>query len=380
MEMSFYKELPTSTERVFLRTDYNVPLKNGVVQDAYRIKKSEETIKTLFDKGISQIILATHIGRPDGREDVLSTRHIQETIKEEIGIKPYHVETLPPEPEDIPSPNEEKLVLLENLRFHSEEIYNESGYAKKLARIADAYVNDAFGVSHRKHASVHAIKQYLPSYYGSLIKKELDIVEELHTVQQNLHLILGGAKLASKLPVIKAMLPRAEKIYIAGTMMFPFYALKGYSTGRTNVEEKSKETAEEVAQNEKIELPKDVVVANDRTNPTRIKNVAANNIPEDMEALDVGTKTIKSMKKHLKDAEYIVWNGPLGYYENSVFAKSTNELLRYLANHDAKIIIGGGDTGNAVHETQSDNDFYHVSTGGGAFLKLLEKGRLPTLQ
>lgn len=380
MEMSFYNEIPTSTQRVFLRTDYNVPLKKGVVQDPYRIQKSKKTIQTLLDKGIKQIIIGTHIGRPDGREEVLSTKHIQQTIEEEIGIDVHHIEKLPPEKEDLPSPTEARLVLLENLRFHSEEIYNETEYAKNLAKLADVYVNDAFGVSHRKHASVHAIKQYIPSYYGSLIKKELDVVNELQNTTKEIHVVLGGAKLPSKLPVIQEMLNKAQKVYIAGTMMFPFYALKGYTTGRTNVEEKSKETAKKVADNPKIVLPEDVVVANNRENPTRIKNVAANEIPDNMEALDIGTQAVKKIKESLETAEYVVWNGPLGYYENSVFAKSTNELLRHLEKHPAKTIIGGGDTGNAVHKTSSDKNYYHVSTGGGAFLKLLETGTLPALQ
>ena len=378
MRLQFYEEIPESTHRVFLRTDYNVPIKKGKVQDTYRIKKSLGTIHGLLSNNVQQIVIGTHMGRPDGREEALSTRHLVTPLSELLDLEIHHVKETLPKPGDIPSSTQAKIVLLENLRFNNEEVYNENSYAKRLANLADIYVNDAFGVSHRKHASVDAITQYLPSFYGELIKKEVDVVKEVLD-NDSLVVILGGSKLAGKLPVIHKMTQKAQRVYIGGKMMLPFISRQGHSIGKASQDEKAERLISSVTNADNLVLPTDVVVADTMEKPNRIQNVSIDNIPQTMYPLDIGKESVQTILEGVVDAEYVVWNGPLGYYENSLFAKATNTVLDALKDHQGKVIIGGGDTANAVHDRYSDDAFYHVSTGGGAFLTLLKDGSLPTI-
>ncbi len=374
------KDVDLKNKKVLLRTDFNVPLKEGVIQDDFRIKQGFKTIQYLFSKGASQVIIMSHLGRPEGKDsrysmDVIRNHLVKMTTKSIVKL-----DTCVDLEEIMPSPVEAKIVLLENLRFYEGEKNNDEGFAKELASSADIFVNDAFGVSHRKHASVHQITKFLPSYAGLLVKKELEIFEQiLNEPERPFHAIIGGSKLETKIPVIKNLINKVDKLFLGGAMIFTFYKAKGYSIGKSLYDKNNKSLAKMLLNNEKIILPSDVTIADDKDNFSQVLNVNVNQIPSYMMGLDIGTESVKEMIRELKKAKTIVWNGPLGYYENPLFAKATVDVLKELAKSDVKVVIGGGDTGFIVERLGLKKDFYHVSTGGGASLKLLEGSGLVAL-
>lgn len=380
MSLQTLDDLPAESERVLLRTDYNVPINDGKVQDTYRVERSVPTIQALQDKGVSQILISCHIGRPDKPSEDTSTEALVPVLRSFLPeLKVVHLDKPVPGPEEIPSRDEADIVLLENIRYTAGEIYNSDDVARGLAKLCDTYVNDAFGVGHRKHSSVHAIQHFTPTYYGKLIEKEVAVAAEIIQAD-NIGVVLGGSKLTSKLPLIQKLGDKSSFIGIGGAMIFPFFAVNGWSTGRGNIEKKSVESAEKVINHEALSLPSDIIVANSATNPTGVRCVEPDEIPEDLLGLDVGPKTVREYTKQLNAADIVVWNGPLGYYETPVFAKATKKLMENLRTHAGKVIIGGGDTGALLHrEGIPDSDFYHVSTGGGAFLELLKEETLPVL-
>jgi phosphoglycerate kinase len=369
-------------KKILLRTDYNVPInKNGEILDDFRIKASLPTIKKLLREGASQIIIATHLGRPKNNEEIYKTDKIAQKIFKLTGRKTTKVDDSA-DFEEFPKPNEAKIVILENLRFREEEKQNNEEYAKKLAGLADTYINDAFGVCHRKHASVHAITKYIPGGIGLLVKKELQIFEEiLENPQKPFTAILGGSKLETKLPIIMNLIHKVDNLLLGGAMIFTFYKAKGYSIGKSMYDKEYTTNAKMLINNEKIILPQDVVVADDKDNPSTIITMKPKNIPSYMTGLDVGDESIKEFKKILDQSKTVIWNGPLGYYENPTFLKATKKLLQYLAKRkDIKTIIGGGDTASIAEQLKLKDDFYHVSTGGGASLALMEGKELPAIQ
>lgn len=370
------------SKKVLLRTDYNVPINNkGEILDDFRIRASLPTIKQLIKEGVAQIIIATHLGRPKNKEKIYQTNKIAEKIYKLTGRKTIKVDDSV-DLDEFPTPREAKIVVLENLRFREEEELNDTKYAKKLAKLADIYINDAFGVAHRKHASVHAITKYLPGGIGKLIEKELNVFKEtLENPQRPFTAILGGSKLETKLPLIMNLVDKVDHILLGGAMIFTFYKAQGKSIGKSMYDKEYLANAKMLANNEKIILPKDVVVADDKDNPATILTIKPDNIPSYLAGLDIGRDTIKEFKKILKDTKTVIWNGPLGYYENPEFLKATKKILQYLASQkNIKTIIGGGDTANIAEQLKLQNEFHHISTGGGASLKLMEGKQLITIQ
>ncbi|MFT4311174.1 MAG: phosphoglycerate kinase [Candidatus Woesearchaeota archaeon] len=364
-------------KNVLLRTDFNVPIKNGIIVDDFRIKESLNTIKFLLRAGVNRIFIMSHFGRPKGVQEEFKMDVIAKKLYKLSGRSIQKIDDLIFDSYDF----ESKIVLLENLRFFEGEEKNSEDFAKKLASLADIYVNDAFGVCHRKHASVHAITKFLPSYAGLLVQKEVEVFDEvLNASDRPLTAILGGSKLETKIPVIKNLITRVDNLLIGGGMIFTFYSAKGYNVGRSLVDHQNKTLVKMLLNNDVLKIPRDVIIADEKDNPTQILNVTPDKIPTFMMGLDIGKKTFEEFKKILSSSKLIVWNGPLGYYENDLFAHHTNELMKYLASLDAKVVIGGGDTAAIVEKLGLKKHFYHVSTGGGASLKLLEGETLPALE
>lgn len=383
MEMPLtLKDFNFKDKKVLLRTDYNVPInQEGDILDDFRIKQSLPTIKKILREGAAQIIIATHLGRPKNKEEHLTTKKIAQHIFKLTGRKTQKLDDSI-DFDEFPTPKEATIVVLENLRFRDEEKQNNEEYAKKLSSLADIYINDAFGVSHREHASVHAITRFIPGGIGLLVEKELQVFQEvLEAPQRPFVTILGGSKLETKLPLILNLIQKTDNLLTGGAMIFTFYKAKGYSIGKSLYDKDYVTNARLLANNEKIILPQDVVVADDKDNPSTILTIKPNNIPSYLIGLDLGEKTINEYKKLLGEAKTVIWNGPLGYYEQPAFMKATKEILRFLARRkDIKTIIGGGDTASIAQQLRITKEFFHVSTGGGAGLKLLEGKTLPAIK
>lgn len=374
------KDLDLKDKIVFLRTDYNVPLdKEGNILNDFRIKASLMTIKEILKKGAKKIVIGTHLGRPKTKEKIFQTTNIAKKLVLLTSRKVEKLSDCINVKEEIED-SDAKLIILENLRFYEEEKKNDVEFAKKLSESCDVFVNDAFGVCHRTHASVHAITRFLPSCIGLLVEKELSIFHEaLNDPKRPLNVLLGGSKLETKLPAIQNLVTKSDNLLLGGAMVFTFFKAKGYSIGKSLLDKDSVSMAKILLNNDKIILPEDIVIADDKDAPTNIVSVKPNYIPAYMIGLDLGEKTISKYSRMLSESKTIIWNGPLGYYENKEFSKATFSLIKVLANHDGKVIVGGGDTASMVEQLGLRDMFYHVSTGGGASLKLLEGDSLPAL-
>lgn len=377
------EDLDFKGKKVFLRVDYNVPLgKDGSVLDDYRIKMSIPTIKKLFSKGAEQIIVASHLGRPKEKESVFRMNRVADRLARLTGRSVEKVDDCVDLEDLMPSPDEARIVVLENLRFHEGEKNNDEGFAKELAGLADVYVNDAFAVCHRKHSSVHAITKFLPGCVGLLVEKELGVFRKaLEEPEKPFKAVLGGAKLETKIPLIKTLLEKVDSLLLGGGMIFTFYKARGLGIGKSLVDKEYVEMARMLGNNEKIVLPEDIVIADDKDNPRHVLNVTVDKIPSYMYGLDIGKKSVEKFREELQDARMVVWNGPLGYYENERFAEATNEVLRFLSDReDVKVIIGGGDSVAIVENLGLRDKFFHVSTGGGASMSLMEGKELPAVE
>lgn len=375
------RDIDVKEKRVLIRVDYNVPMaEDGSIADDTRIEASIPTLKALFQQGAKQLILMTHIGRPDGKvvEELrtikvaarlaeLMEKPVQQ-VKECINIT-------------LPTAEEAPLVMLENLRFHNEEEANDAIFSEKLAKNGDIYVNDAFGTAHRAHASTAGVASYLEGAIGLLIEKELHYLN-VENMQAPIIAILGGAKLETKLPLIQKILPRVDKILLGGAMIFTFYKAKGLQIGTSLCDEESLTMAKMLLENKKIILPTDVVIANNPDDGSNAKVVPVEGIPATSMGLDIGPDSIKAFKNELVNAKTIVWNGPLGFVEKKPFEKATIEIAEYLTTltpRGINTIVGGGDSINIVDKLSITEDFTHVSTGGGASMKLLEGKTLPAI-
>jgi phosphoglycerate kinase len=386
--MAFLKitDLDVSGKKVFVRCDFNVPLDdNGNISNDKRIRASLQTIEYLIEKNAKQIILASHLGKP--QKEIQKGKTLEE-VKKKLNLSPVskrlsalldrEVVKLD-DCVDIEIP-ENKIILLENLRFHEEEESKDKtkreGFAKKLASFADIYINDAFGTCHRKHVSVYDITRFLKSAAGFLVQKEIEIMEPVRdNPKKPFALILGGAKVEDKIKVIENMYPKVDAIIIGGAMAFAFLKAQGFEVGKSLCE--GVDTAKTVLEKykDKILLPADFVLDDNST-------ADYNKIPADKSGFDIGPKTAQLFKEKLKDMKTIFWNGPMGYFEKQPYDKGTKELAEYLADiceHGSTVVIGGGDTATAVELLGIQDKFTHVSTGGGASLEFFE-GKLPAVQ
>ncbi|MFT4260965.1 MAG: phosphoglycerate kinase [Candidatus Woesearchaeota archaeon] len=372
------KDFDFKNKVVLVRADLNVPVnEKGEILNDFRIKSSLPTIRELFRKGASQVILMSHLGRPKNKEKHLRMNEVAKKILKLTGRKVEKIDDF----DEIPHPAKASLLVLENLRFFEEETKNDDEFAKKLASLADIYVNDAFGVCHRAHASVHAITKHIPGCVGLLVEKELEAFDFLNNPKRPFSAVLGGSKLETKIPIIQNLLNKVDNLLLGGGMIFTFYDAKKLEVGKSIVDKNQRAMAKMLLNNEKLILPTDVIIADDANLPTSVLAVDVDKIPSYMIGLDIGKRSLNNYAKILSESKTVVWNGPLGYYETKDFARATVELLKFLASRtDIKVIIGGGDTASIVEDLGLINEFYHVSTGGGASLKLLEGNTLTAIE
>jgi len=375
-------------KRVLVRVDFNVPRdkKTGEITDDRRIKEALPTIKYLIDKG-SKVILVSHLGRPSGVTEELRLTKIGERLGELLGKKVLKLDDCIGEEVEnaISKMNNGDVTLLENVRFYQEEEANDENFAKKLAALADVYVNDAFGTAHRAHASTEGVARVIPGVCGFLIQKELEIMgKALSDPKKPFVAIIGGAKVSSKISVIKNLAQKVDVLVIGGGMIYTFLKSQGYEIGKSLVEAKFLDQAKliwaelKAMPNLKLIVPVDDVVTSDISNPDApVKTVPSSQIPADMMGVDIGPETIKLIKDAVKDAGTVVWNGPLGVFENPKFSKGTMEIAKALAASKAVTIIGGGDSAAAAEKSGVADKITHISTGGGASLEFLEGKSLP---
>jgi len=375
------KDLPIKGQRVFIRVDFNVPLKNGVIGDDTRIRASLPTIQYALDQGASTIVLASHLGRPKGKPNPeLSLKPVAERLSQLLGQAVAF--GLPSEP----SAKEGRVTLLENLRFDPREEKNDAEFAKSLAANApDLYVDDAFGAAHRAHASVEAITRCYPkAAAGLLMEQELRYLGHvLEAPERPFVAIIGGAKVSDKLEVIENMLGKVDRLIIGGAMAYTFFKSQGIPVGKSLVEEDKLDAARKIeadAADKRVmlALPVDHVVADtlDANAATELLKVGDPAIGDRM-GLDIGPDTIRKYESLLADAKTVVWNGPMGVFEIDKFAAGTNAVAKAVAAVKGTTVIGGGDSIAAIKKAEMADRVTHISTGGGASLEFLGGRTLP---
>ena len=377
-------------KRVLVRVDFNVPLDKatGAITDDTRIRAALPTIQDLTSKG-AKVILASHFGRPKGVEDANRLAPVGDRLSELLGQPVIKCRDCIGDEvaAQIGAMESGQVALLENVRFYPEEEKNDPEFAKKLASLADLYVNDAFGTAHRAHASTEGVTKYLsPSVAGYLVEKELKYLQNaIENPQRPLAAIVGGSKVSSKIGVIDTLLDKVDKLFIGGGMIFTFYKARGLNVGKSLVEEDKLELARslELKAKEKgvqLLLPVDVVVADNFAPDANAQTVSIENIPDGWMGLDIGPESVKEFLAALEDCKSVIWNGPMGVFEFDKFAVGTEAIARSLATLTGKgttTIIGGGDSVAAVEKVGLADQMSHISTGGGASLELLEGKVLP---
>ena len=381
MNKKTVRDVDVSGKRVLVRVDFNVPIKDGQVTDDTRIRASLPTVRYLLDHG-ARVILASHLGRPKGgpapefRMDPVARR-----LSDLLG-KPVEKtdDCVGPEVEaTVKAMKPGDVVLLENTRFHKEEEQNDPDFARRLASLANLYVNDAFGSAHRAHASTEGVARYLPAVAGFLMEKELDFLgRALENPDHPFIAILGGAKISDKIGVIRNLLTQVDRLLIGGGMANTFLKAQGYEVGDSLVEDTRLDTAREILQTgDRVMLPVDVVIGDRFAADAQKRTVSVDAVPPGWRILDIGPETIRRFAGALKGAKLIVWNGPMGVFEFPPFAEGTFEIARAVADSGATTIIGGGDSVAAVEQAGVADKISHISTGGGASLEFLEGITLP---
>ncbi|MBD3204671.1 phosphoglycerate kinase [Candidatus Woesearchaeota archaeon] len=371
------EDMDFKDKKVIMRADYNVPIKDGKITDDSRIQKTLPTIKYLLENNASQIILMSHLGKPKGEiKKDLSLEPVSKRIREIVNEKVYFEQGLIREIDKLP---EAKIIVLENTRFDPGEKQNDPLYAQNMASFADIFVLDAFGASHRKHASVTGIMQHLPACAGKLMQKELEIIGKVvKNPKKPFIAIIGGAK-ADKIDVIKNLLPKVDSLIIGGILANTFLKAKGVDIKGSKYDQDTLDVADEIIEvgGSKILLPEDVIAAGSFLKDAEYKTVSLDEIPQDWLILDIGPETIAKYKEQLKDSNTITWGGPIGVFEWENFSRGTKEIAEFIAESDAVSVICGGDSGAAVNRYGLEDKMTHVSTGGGASLHMLSGKKLP---
>lgn len=378
-----------SGKRVLVRADFNVPLdESGNITDDTRIRAALPTIQDLTSKG-AKVILCSHFGRPKGVDDKLRLTPVAKRLSELLGSQVVKCDDCIGDEvvAKVGAMQNGQVALLENVRFYAEEEKNDPDFAKKLASVADLYVNDAFGTAHRAHASTEGVTHHLsPSVAGYLIEKELKYLQSaIEEPKRPLAAIIGGSKVSSKIGVIETLLEKCDKLLLGGGMIFTFYKARGLSVGKSLVEEDKLELAKSLEAKAKergvaLLLPTDVVVADKFAADANSQTVSVESIPDGWMGLDIGPDSVKVFQEALADCQTVIWNGPMGVFEFDKFAAGTEAIAHTLADISKKgatTIIGGGDSVAAVEKVGLADQMSHISTGGGASLELLEGKELP---
>ena len=390
MNKKTIKDIDLKGKKVFVRCDFNVPLdENGNITDNRRIVGALDTIKYLLDQNC-KIILCSHLGRPKG--EVKPEFSLAPVAKELSKLLGKEVKLA----KDVIGENAKELtsnmkngdiVLLENVRFDPREEKNDPEFSKELASMAEVFVNDAFGTSHRAHSSTAGIAEYLPAVSGFLIEKELKFLgSALENPERPFVAILGGKKVSDKIGVINSLLEKVDTLMIGGAMAYTFFKAQGYNVGNSICELDKLDLAKELMEKAekkgvKLMLPIDTKLGKEFDPNTETKTVSWTEIPDGWEGFDIGEKTIELYKNELKNAKTVIWNGPVGLFEFDTFAIGTNEIAKTLSEMtDCTTIIGGGDSAAAVEKAGLAEKFTHISTGGGASLEFLEGKKLPGIE
>ncbi len=378
------KDVDVDGKRVLVRADFNVPLSDGVVADDIRIRAALPTIQYLVNHN-ARVILCSHLGRPKGKVvEELRLNPVAKRLSELSGLKVIKVDNcIGSEIESTAKKLKSgEVLLLENIRFHKEEKDNDANFAAQLAKLADLYVDDAFGSVHRAHASIEGITHYLPSVAGLLLEREVDTLERVMKNPRHPFIaIFGGVKVSDKVSVIK-QLNQADVLLAGGGMAYTLLKVKGVEIGQSLVKEEDLKIAQQVVEGvgEKLVLPVDVTVADAVDTKANWKRVPIDKIPPDWYIMDIGLQTVELFKEKLKQAKMVIWNGPLGAFEIKPFQDGTFAIARAVAELDAVTVIGGGDLAAAVQEAGVADKMTHVSTGGGAFLDYLAGKELPGIK
>ena len=391
--MKTLNDFDFNNKKAIIRVDFNVPLdENFKVTDATRIEAAKPTIEKIISDGGS-VILMSHLGRPTGIEAKYSLKHILSKVSEVLGINVKFVENCVGELAIEASNNLKKgeILLLENLRFYSEEEKGDESFAKKLSELGDIYVNDAFGTAHRAHASTTIIAQFFPNSkcFGLLMEKEIvSLNKVLKDSKKPVTAVLGGSKVSSKITVIENILDKVDHMIIGGGMTFTFVKALGGKIGNSICEDDKQELALEILRlakekNVQIHIPVDVIAADDFSNTANTKIVDVREIPDEWQGLDAGPKSLANFKEVILASKTILWNGPLGVFEMPNFANGTIELGNFIAEstqNGAFSLVGGGDSVAAVKQFGLEHKMSYVSTGGGAMLEMLEGRVLPGIE
>ena len=375
-------------KKVLLRLDLNVPLKNGSITDETRINKIIPIIDFLI-KEQSKIIIISHVGRPKGKVIMdLSLKPICENVEKKINKKISLVkeDIFKLKKEDLFKDPNDQIVFLENIRFYKEEEKNDTNFAQHLAKLADLYVNDAFSCSHRAHASVSKITEFLPSFAGLQLETEISALKKVTTeIKKPITCIIGGSKISTKIGIIKNLISKFDNIIIVGGMANNIIKYKGNQIGKSIKEENCdlmiKEIFETLKSHScKIIFPEDVLIGKNLDDEPQIKQL--NNINDDDIILDIGPKTLDKIKRIIENSETVLWNGPAGYFENPNFANGSYDIAKAISNKNNSIysVVGGGDTIALINKIKLIENFNFVSTAGGAFLEYLEGKELPGIK
>ena len=383
-----YKNL--DKKKILLRLDLNVPLKKGIITDETRIDKILPIIKFLLKKN-TKIIIISHVGRPNGKENKdLSLKPVCESLEKKINqkIKIITKNVFELKEDDLFKDSKDQIIFLENIRFYEEEEKNDSNFSKHLASFADIFVNDAFSCSHRAHASVCKITEFLPSFAGLQLETEINALKKVTTeIKKPITCIIGGSKISTKIEVIKNLIPKFDNIVFVGGMANNILEHKGNKIGKSIKEEKCNNIINQIFEISKnyscvITYPEDVSVGKNINDKSQIKEL--NKISEDDLILDIGPKTINKIKNIIENSNTVLWNGPAGYFENPYFANGSYEIAKTIIkknkNRSIYSLAGGGDTIAVINQINAINDFDFVSTAGGAFLEYLEGKELPGIK
>ena len=385
-------QLPlASGSRVFYRVDYNVPLDGTTISDATRIEETLPTLRLLRDKGAA-VVIASHLGRPKGeRKEKDSLKPVREKLAQLLGTDVQWADDCVGEEAESKASalKAGEILLLENLRFHAGEEKNNDAFAEQLKKLADFYLNDAFGACHRAHASIDALPRLFPKENtagGLLLAKEIEFLQKVTDIAERPFVaLMGGAKIAGKIEPLEALVQRADTVLIGGGMANTFLAARGVPMGGSLVDAESIEVAQRIMEGDHraaIVLPADLVVADSLDNPTEIDRDAdvSDGYTENEKAFDIGPKTITNYEAELRNAKLIFWNGPMGVFEKEEFAQGTMAMARAVAQADAITVVGGGESVEAIKASGFADRITHISTGGGASLEFISGAELPGVE